>query len=748
MIMNSYYTLKNEILQINQELIALFSGVKSMSEMTGFFFGDWEKTCGEIDKHISEEIVRVAVVGPIKSGKSTFTNSLFKGDYLKRGAGVVTSIVTKIRIGETLKAKLFFKSWDEVNSEIKEAMVLFPSLNQRSKTDGFDIRRKKDRADLQQAIGTLETELLITDDARNTNSVLLSSYLKGYDRVKDIVCSDTKTWEYEDDLFGEHRAFAGDDALAAYLKDIQLQINSGSIGNNIEIADCQGSDSPNPLHLAMIQDYLLLTHFIIYVISSRTGLRRADIRFLSMIKKMGIMDNIIFIINCDFSEHESINDLKSLIERIKEDILLIKPEPEIYALSSLFNLFKAQGKKMTQKDRQRLAQWEKEEELVNFSDKETESFESSFNNKLEKETYSILFKNHLERLCIISDGLCNWARVNHDILVRDAGSVNEIIKKVKSHQGKMDQIKLMVNNTLDGAVQKIRHKIKLDIDRFFDGRSGEVLKDIIGFIRNYKISYNEYEENIDASGFSNTLYLIFQEFKQALDTYLAETVNPRVIRFVRDEEKSIEEYFESVVGPFYSVIQDASVTYADNMSDMGIPLTFERRESIKLLDLKSIRSISGLTLSPATASMRYTAMIKIEGVMRLGFYTLVNIFKKILKKPIQNGKEEKTFALNDSVLRIKREMEKSIIYHFKNYKENMKFQYFDRLVEAAANNFYEALIDRFQVYSTDLSKIVELVSEKRVDKEQALRTLKEVELTSVKIGERIDRVRKEMQLAV
>jgi len=36
---------------------------------------------------LTEETIRVAVVGPIKSGKSTFLNALLRGDYLKRGAG-------------------------------------------------------------------------------------------------------------------------------------------------------------------------------------------------------------------------------------------------------------------------------------------------------------------------------------------------------------------------------------------------------------------------------------------------------------------------------------------------------------------------------------------------------------------------------------------------------------------------------------------------------------------------------------
>jgi GTPase SAR1 family protein len=90
----------------------------------GYSFGDWEKTCVVLLGELEEETIRVAVVGPIKSGKSTFLNSLLKGDFLKRGAGVVTSIVTRVRSGDQVKATLYYKSWAEVNEDMQQALVL------------------------------------------------------------------------------------------------------------------------------------------------------------------------------------------------------------------------------------------------------------------------------------------------------------------------------------------------------------------------------------------------------------------------------------------------------------------------------------------------------------------------------------------------------------------------------------------------------------------------------------------------
>jgi hypothetical protein len=122
--MDTYSTLKDEILTVNQDVLKLFSTAKSIPGMADYTFGEWEKNCESLPGQLAENTIRVAIVGTIKSGKSTFLNSIFKGEYVKRGAGVITSIVTRVRNAERLRAKLFFKSWDEVNAEMEQALVL------------------------------------------------------------------------------------------------------------------------------------------------------------------------------------------------------------------------------------------------------------------------------------------------------------------------------------------------------------------------------------------------------------------------------------------------------------------------------------------------------------------------------------------------------------------------------------------------------------------------------------------------
>ncbi|MBW1898979.1 MAG: hypothetical protein JRI61_07965, partial [Deltaproteobacteria bacterium] len=77
--MDRFNSLKNELIQIASDMKELFRKAESITGFSEQNFDSWEKTCENIQKQLPKEIIRVAAVGPIKSGKSTFVNALFKG---------------------------------------------------------------------------------------------------------------------------------------------------------------------------------------------------------------------------------------------------------------------------------------------------------------------------------------------------------------------------------------------------------------------------------------------------------------------------------------------------------------------------------------------------------------------------------------------------------------------------------------------------------------------------------------------
>ncbi len=736
--MAEYETLKRHLAQNCHDAVHLLDAAGRIAELSDDGLSRWKATCASIAGQLSEEIMRVAVVGAIKSGKSTFVNTLFGADHLKRGAGVVTSIVTRVRTGERLKAVLYLKSWDEVNREIHQAAVLLPDHHRSDREHAFDIRRETDRQVLERAVNALAADQLISKDTRSAGSVLLTSYLEGYDRVRSLVQADRATVVFDNDRFGRHRDFVGDDALAVYLQDVLLEIDGPGLGTDVEIADCQGSDSPNPLHLAMIQDYLMTAHLTLYVISSRTGLRQADIRFLSMIREMGILDTVGFVINCDLSEHEDLEDLRQGVRKIEQDVRLICPDPAIFTFSALFQLMAQSTADLSEKERDRYGHWCRETEMVDFTAAERIRFDHFLHRKVNGERTSLLLKNHLERLEIVSTGIAGWIDFNRDLLTSDASGAKTLVDNAHRQHEALSRMQRTLKNTLDGAVSQVKRDLKAAVDRFFDNHADGVVNGVVRFIRGHQVDLHRYDNQLQAAGFAKTLYTVFQEFKQAVDAHMAETVNPQVIRFVRGQEERLMDYLDEIAGPYGNMIDEA---LAHTTQAMGADAANRPQPSSRMRvgpELENIRKLADLALPPAAATMHYSVQIRTEAVMRFGFYKIVNALKKAFKKRDERERQEQFMALASAVKRMKRETERSILFHMKDYKENIKFQYILKLADAAAEALYRQMLERFQHHGADLSRLMAMVAEQRLDKQAVLASLDRLAEGSTALQARIN----------
>jgi hypothetical protein len=610
---------------------------------------------------------------------------------------------------------------------MNESLVLFSSPPSEAAPDDFDINRAEDRHSLQRDLSRLNTEQLIADDARDPNSVLLAEYLKGYDRVKAFISFEPVTHTFESEAFYKQKEFVGDQSLAVYLKDVQLTLEAPEgFGENLEIADCQGSDSPNPLHLVTIQDYLIQTHLIIYVLSSRTGLRQADIKFLTLIKRMGLMKNILFVVNADLSEHENLADLRRIVGKAEEEIGMILPSPHVFAFSALYNLFRSleshedAAQSLSRRDRLRLEQWAEEADMVAFSDQETERFLRTAIEKISLDRFSLLLESNLERIASMVSGMKDWVQINQDLLKKDAGKVQEAFFEMDRRQEASDQIVGVVKDTLDGTTRKLKQELGADVERFFDPQYGEIVLEILQFIESSSLSVRDYESDLGTSGFMATLYRVFQALQQGANRFIAESINPKLVNFVLQEEDKIENVFGQVSGPYSLMIKDAVDQQQRTVKSLGINVQDRPFKAVRSPDVALIKSDAQLSVPRLTTAMRYTARIKTEAILRLGFYNTVKTVKKLLKKPVSEGPESAIRSLEDSVRRIKEQMQESVRDHFMDYKENLKYQYVFKLVDTISNRLYEALIDRMRAFSGSLVDMKGLIQKQRLEKDALL----------------------------
>ncbi len=684
--------------QIIEKTLNIFQECKKIPKMHDLSFDDHKKTCHRILEDIKSNRLKIAVVGTIKSGKSSFINSLVEKDLLKRGAGVVTSITTRIRKGKKNRANIYFKSWDTINLQLQRTLELFPdsaSFDEFSSQNftNFDIRRNKDREILKKILNILTCNFPVSKKGIQPEILLIKHAIQGFDTCNKLVQPDEASLTFEYKEFEKFKTFTSDPDMAFYIKDVCLEVYGKIIDPDIEIADCQGADSIDPGQLAQILNYLESSNLIIYCISSRTGLRQADILFLNQIKNLGLLDNIIFINNCDFSEHENLDNLIKIETAIKESLEFLKIYPNFFSLSSLYNLFSkssTKGKsKLNKKDKIRLKLWQEEKKIIKYCDLHTRDFNLFFQDVIDKNRQDFLFSNHFKRLTIILYQLEEHINIFLDLLSSNRSKEADAIQTLDWFEQNATRLESMVKKSIGNYVKDIKDKIHQNLHNAFKQDHALVLNKTLDFIKNAAFIDVEQYKSSSESSFNQILYLMFQDFKRKLDIYELENVKPELKYFVKTQEKEIISYFQSLFDSLQiDLIKDGNQTQIANLSNSGIiydgALSFEK-----------IKKILDIQMPSPVFEAQYTSRIKANVFTGFSFHTMSVVLASLFKK-----KTLFSFSpgLNTAAIKIRQENLKLIKVQFRQFFINLENDYFILLIEAVTRDFQEKLNERFAIY--------------------------------------------------
>lgn len=727
----------DDIESLTMDLFSVFNRMKSIPGMYDKTIKREETACKLIPRQIRSKIIKIAVVGAIKSGKSTFINSWLKADILKRGAGVVTSIVTRVKKGDFLSAAVALKSWDEINSEIEKALLFFPDLKNIAALNNiypdlngrwFDLRRRNDRQLLTAVKKQLCHGNLVTEAGLRQESVIINQALDGFAAIKTKIQPECAELVFSGDNFDEYKQFTGNDALAFFVKDVCLNVVSSSLDFFMEIADCQGSDSINPSHMAQIQDYLVSSSMIIYLVSSRTGIREADIRFLNIIRNMGLLDRIFFIVNVDFDEHVSFKDLIYVENSIKTDLSYIKQTPMIFTFSSLYNLFSHSFDATTSyKEKNRFENWKQDTELILYSDRMTENFYSELDRKLTGERNSLLIANHVEHMRIMEKNAEKKVELFKKLLSQDLTKAVKAVTSLQERQKHARKFDSTIKNSLDVAVEALKSGIEREIHGFFDPLNGRAYQRIKKFIENYEFDYGRYELKFDKTGFDNTLYHMFHDFRTQLDLFMTEKFTPQVTGFIKNQEQRINQCLRD----FYSSCRIDTFEIFSEFTGLTEKLPSSDKKNLNRsrsayspVDLKAVKGIMGLAPPRAVFAPRYSAKIKLGSMAGFWFHFLSEIMNRAFKG---RSRAAGFSGLKNAGARIKKQTMQSLILYLNAYSADLRSRYFLKLIPAVSRDFHDKLMDGFQMCDLEMEKIEALVKAEQWEKESQIQILKSME---------------------
>ncbi len=752
LIMTIQKPLLKNIESIVEEMLSVIEMMEEISPGDANALADYKKNCLKIPDQIQSGLIKIAVVGVIKSGKSTFINSLIGKELVKRGAGVVTSITTRIRKGKKNEAVLGLKSWDEINNDLKKTLDMFPDDGPGTfkvdtfKVDTFDIRRKNDRTYLGQVYKALVTDFPVVAEGIRPETHLIRNALEGYNSCKDLVGADEAQIKFSSKAFEKHKAFTSDPARAFYVKDVCLEVFGRALDPNIEIADCQGADSIDPAQLAQIVKYMESANLIIYCISSRTGLRQSDMGFLRVIKRLGLLENILFVNNCDLTEHESLADLKNIESKISQELGFLTPGPRLYSFSALYDLFKAVGPSLSPMNAKRFQLWQTDDKMVEYCNDNSSSFHQMLGQMLGKKYYDLLLSNPMERIRMMAGELNKKADIFYNFLSSDLAGENRARLQLKEIQENSSRLRSIVDNSIQGAVSGLTKEIELNLKKAFARDSLNIRKKTEKFIKQTPMEIEPYRSQVKDLGFKQILYLVFQDFKRKLELFALEQINPEVRTLVEIQENSIAGYFQSLWDSYqidFLTLSDHMGLEAELLSDPGIKNDSDIKSPVikspnikkdpnikkspnikkdigsRAVDIQGIKKILGLALPETIFIARYTTRMRANALSGLGIQSLIQLFSSLMGKP---ARFSFTPGFKRAAGKIKKESLVSIQHQINDYHSKLNTMYFMPLIQAVTRDFKEKIHQRFSLYESlneDMENLFSLKqSEKHIQQEK------------------------------
>lgn len=642
----------------------------------------WQKVLSQVEAHAAEDTCRLAVVGAVKSGKSTMINALVGQDLLRRGAGILTAMITRVQPGRDSRAVLRFKGWDEINGEIRRALGLLPNPRLVDRATPLDLQEAPDRKLLAQVLAEAQEADLWAGGSLDQNYLLLKSYLEGYDLLQGLMPANGVLPLAGPDL-ARHRELVTREATAVYLKDVLLTIPFPWPAQGVELGDCQGSDSPFPQHLAQVLAYLIKSDLVLYVVSSRVGLRQADFQFLAELKRMGLIPHILALLNLDLGEHTSYAEVVKIRDRVAQELASWQPNPRVYAFSALkllLNRRQARGENLDPREAAVLKVWATDPDSAAFADAEAARFDPDLKAVLADLKNRRLAGGSLAQVKMVARGLREQLELTGDLLTRGVDAIKELETRLEARRQPLHATMATLSQTMEGAGNRLKKALRPRVDRLLDRHSGRVGKDLDGFIRNFTPDWDQLAPVAGPPVFRAVLYQLFQDFAKALAHHVTAEVNVALVEFIREQEEWLRQELAHLWQPLFLTLQEALTLYYREIADLGLPA------APPTLEAAAIPRPQGLEVPLLNLEVVPDWRFAREVWVASGMGVLGRAWNAIKRRLGLAGKVEPRQQLLRDLERALAALkywlqEEEVGVQLLNYREGLKFQYFFPLVD-------------------------------------------------------------------
>jgi GTPase SAR1 family protein len=721
--MKQELSIQDNLDNLQQILTTLASEISPLFGDDSVQVSAWQRSLAAATESLREQILRIAVVGSVKSGKSTFINALLGRDLLKRGAGIVTAFITRIRSGPEERGWIEIKSWQEINAEINEALSLLELPQTFEGSRYRDIRQPADRGSMEQLLQQSRLYHAVTYDGFDPNVVLINSYLKGYEALAPYVRNEPSRLEFAAGEIHRHQDFVGQESQAVYLKDMEMQVPLSWLGRLAEIGDCQGSDSPNPRHFALLQEYLLSSHCILYLISSRVGLRQGDLKLIEAIRILRLLPHTLFILNVDLDEHGDLNNLRQTQDKVEQELRLLVGDARVYSLSALLQLLEAIGTEdnLTPRERYRLKGWREDGEMLESCRRGYARFNNDLHELVERERTRVLYGGVLSHFQRVGQSMKDAVTTRQGLLSKDREELTALADEIRKRQQSISAALNTVEHTLHGLSVSLKQRVHSAADSYFDTKYGPIIRDTMHMIEQHPVE--EFDQNTveQTRKWLTNLYVFYQDFRKMLAGHIIDKVNLRIFDFGKKEEEQVEIKLLETAAGYWDLLGQALTQYRQTLIEAGMDLSLEIPETLPHPPRP--------TIGPPTFSAfieRSDSLARGDLLFRFGLRRLRHLFSGVKDKVLRRGAEvdksgEEFFR--EAVELVKRETQKELLASFKDYRQNFKFMYLFRFIEQYTQEVVQIFRSFGEATLVDIGHLEETARQRDMSQQNATEDL-------------------------
>ena len=655
----------------------------------------WQEALQHAEDRLQQAKVRIAVLGAVKSGKSTLLNAVLGADRLRRGAGILTSIVTRIQLGKISRAHLRFKSKSLLDRQFQAALAFLQS------SDSSLPSCKLDQASERQSLLHWLDEQPAEEDTSHFGEerAFLRACLVGYSEAVGYLSNSTQvqTWSGEESC--QHQVWVEQDSQAVFLEDLLLE-EPGWTWQGTEIADCQGIDSPNPLHLVQVQEYASRSNLLIYVISSRIGIRQADVHLLRNLYQLGLADQIIFVINLDLNEHEEQADVDRITEHILRDLRRCGWQQPHYFMFSALHLLLQRKLELTTREQKQLEFWQ-DHPVSQMSANAWKTFQEELHMRLAHQQSQTLLAGEWRHCQRLHRQVSEFVERLQITLSAETLDWEEWQSELQHRQRYLNYHEQNLRYTLKGGEQHWKQHIDYGIRALFERQGGKVWSSLDRFLRQLELTQpkDNFSPNIQSM-------LWVQEAREKLLRWVVDEINVSLLPEIARLCSEITMLINQAVEPFFEVLDELQHREYKLQSKLQNDLVSSSENPKVYWQFPEIEPIS------FTTTMAFQTPEQLRSWLLYGQSWFRTLWRKE-RNPQMDFHQQ-------SQRELERQLRENLDFDVLNYRENLKYRYLWSGTEQLLETILVCWQEAARGCQADLGSLLEQLEKLRSERKQLI----------------------------